>query len=120
MTGHGFQLEHLGLTRREMLQRVGMGFGMIGFAGLTDGATPKFGANPLRPRRPQFPVKAKRVIHIFLNGGPSQVDTFDPKPALDEWHGKELPKRMITERPTGTCLRSPFKFQKRTERARCE
>jgi hypothetical protein len=107
-----FQPEHFGSTRREMLQRVGMGFGMLGLAGVSGGSVAGLGRNPLLPRKPHYPVKAKRVIHIFLNGGPSQIDTFDPKPELAKWHGKELPKRMITERPTGTCLKSPFTFQK--------
>ena len=74
-----------------------MGFGMIGLAGvLADdgrlgslssaraGTTPANPLNPLAPRSPQFPAKAKQVVHLFMNGGPSQVDTFDPKPLLDE------------------------------------
>src|ERR1700677_277469 len=70
--------------------------------------------SPLAPRPPHFSAKAKRVIHLFLNGGPSHVDTFDPKPALDKYHGQELPESMhlITERRTGTVMRSPFKFQR--------
>ncbi len=70
--------------------------------------------SPLMPKQPQFPAKAKRVIHLFLNGGPSQVDTFDPKPALDNYHGQALPESMhlVTERRTGTVMRSPFKFQR--------
>ena len=111
MKHHDINPEHLGLTRREMLQRVGMGFGVVGLAGLGQGTVAGLGENPLLPRKPPYPVKAKRVIHVFMNGGPSQVDTFDPKPELAKWHGKELPKRMITERPTGTCLKSPFSFK---------
>jgi hypothetical protein len=68
--------------------------------------------NPLAPRRPQFPAKAKRVIHIFANGGPSHVDTFDPKPQLTAWAGKEVPNHLPTERKTGAAFASPFKFQK--------
>ena len=54
------------------------------------------------------------MIHLFLSGGPSHVDTFDPKPALDKYHGQELPKSMhlVTERRTGTVMRSPFQFQR--------
>ncbi|MEX2026331.1 MAG: DUF1501 domain-containing protein, partial [Pirellulaceae bacterium] len=52
------------------------------------------------------------VVHLFMNGGPSHVDTFDPKPALDKHHGKELPSNLRTERKTGHAMRSPFKFQK--------
>jgi hypothetical protein len=69
--------------------------------------------NPLAVRAPHFPAKAKRVIHIFANGGASHVDTFDPKPALDEWHGKEIPVKLRTERKTTTAFKSPFKFEKR-------
>src|SRR5271156_6714411 len=71
-------------------------------------------ASPLAPKKPHFAARAKRVIHLFLNGGPSHVDTFDHKPALDKYHGKELPRsiHLVTERRTGTVLRSPFKFQR--------
>jgi hypothetical protein len=68
--------------------------------------------HPLSPKSPQFPGKAKRVIHIFANGGPSHVDTFDPKPALDRWHGKEIPVHFATERKTGAAWRSPFRFRR--------
>ena len=69
--------------------------------------------NPLAVRKPwHFEPKAKRVIHIFLNGGASHVDTFDPKPELDKWHGKEIPTKYPTERKTGAAYKSPFKFQK--------
>ncbi len=69
--------------------------------------------HPLAPRAPHFPAKAKRVIHIFANGGPSQVDTFDPKPALASYAGKPLPKgHLKTESKTGGVLPSPYKFQR--------
>src|SRR5436305_13724026 len=69
--------------------------------------------NPLLPKCPQFPGKAKRVIHLFMNGGPSQVDTFDPKPLLEQHAGKTLPGDYLpTERKTGAAMASPFKFQK--------
>jgi hypothetical protein len=68
--------------------------------------------NPLAPKQPQFPAKAKRVIHLFMNGGPSHVDTFDPKPMLNKYHGKALPMaNPRTERKTGAAFGSPFKFQ---------
>jgi hypothetical protein len=64
-------------------------------------------------RPPQFPVKAKHVIHVFCNGGPSHVDTFDPKPKLTEFHGRELPtENLRTERKTGAAFKSPFQFKK--------
>lgn len=75
---------------------------------LSDASVP-----PLTPRMPHFAAKAKHVIHIFANGGPSHVDTFDPKPKLAEYAGKLLPKPNLgTERKTGAALPSPFRFQK--------
>ena len=69
--------------------------------------------NPLAPGMPHFPAKAKRVIHFFLNGGPSHVDTFDPKPALARYAGQALPGEYIrTERKTGAAFPSPFKFER--------
>jgi hypothetical protein len=62
--------------------------------------------------KPHFAPKAKRVIHFFLNGGPSHVDTFDPKPALAKYAGKPVPSHRITERKTGAAFPSPFKFQR--------
>ncbi len=59
-----------------------------------------------------FAPKAKRVIHFFLNGGPSHVDTFDPKPALEKYAGQLLPQTLLTERKTGAAFPSPFKFQR--------
>jgi hypothetical protein len=68
--------------------------------------------NPLAPRKPHFPARAKRVIHLFANGGPSQVDTFDPKPLLQKYAGKSLPTTNLkTERRTGAAFPSPFKFK---------
>ncbi|MFM8250697.1 MAG: DUF1501 domain-containing protein [Planctomycetota bacterium] len=88
---------------------------MIAAAGLlTPAAAPA--SQPLAVREPHFPARAKQVIHLFMNGGPSQVDTFDPKPLLDQYHGKPLPTTNLrTERKTGAAMRSPFKFQKHGE-----
>ncbi|MBY0514296.1 MAG: DUF1501 domain-containing protein [Gemmataceae bacterium] len=85
---------------------------MIGLAGvLADDA--RGADDPLAPRPPHFPVKARHVVHLFMNGGPSQVDTFDPKPLLDKYHGKPLPTgNLRTERKTGAAMRSPYKFAK--------
>jgi hypothetical protein len=108
-------LQDLFLTRRELLRRSGMGFAALGLAGLLEQPADAAGvaANPLTPKQPHFPGKAKRVIHIFANGGASHVDTFDPKPKLDEFHGKPLPApNLRTERKTGAAFRSPFKFQR--------
>src|SRR5438445_8085723 len=109
------------LTRRDFLGRCGMGFGMLGLANLlgrqmlsqASGAENLAANSPLAPRSPHFPAKAKRVIHIFANGGPSHVDTFDPKPILAKLHGKPLPvDNPKTERKTGSAFQSPYKFQK--------
>jgi hypothetical protein len=86
---------------------MGAGFGLYGLAGQLAAA------NPLAVRAPHFPAKAKRVIYLFLNGGPSQVDTFDPKPMLDKHHGTPMPSgNLKTERKTGNLMRSPFRFQR--------
>jgi hypothetical protein len=67
----------------------------------------------LSPKPPHFPAKAKHIIHVFLNGGPSHVDTFDPKPILEKYAGKPLPNENLrTERKTGAAFPSPFKFKK--------
>ena len=110
---HPFPLEHLALTRRELLARCGMGFGALALGGLlAEADAGAAGGNPLLPRTPHFPAKAKHVIHLFMNGGPSHVDTFDPKPMLAKYAGKALPDRHLrTERPTGAALASPFKFR---------
>ncbi len=104
------------LTRREMLARAGTGLGLLGLAGVLADAgrlAADTAADPLAPKAPHFPAKAKHVIHIYLNGGPSQVDTFDPKPALKKYEGKRLPQgNLTTERATGAALPSPFRFQK--------
>jgi hypothetical protein len=69
-------------------------------------------ASSLAPRMPQFTPRAKRVIHLFMNGGPSHVDTFDPKPALTKHAGKPIPSNLPTERKTGAAFASPFRFRK--------
>jgi hypothetical protein len=93
-----------------------MGFAALGLAGLLGAeaeAAPSAATNPLAPKKPHFPGKAKRVVHLFMNGGPSHVDSFDPKPLLDKYHGKPLPKgNLKTERRTGACFRSPFQFRR--------
>ena len=109
------------LNRRDLLRRCGMGMGgitlatMLGDLGaLTPAARANDAVSPLAPRSAHFPGRAKRVVHFFLNGGPSHVDTFDPKPALEKYAGKPLPDgfSLKTERKTGGALPSPFKFKK--------
>jgi hypothetical protein len=102
-----------------MLRRCGMGFGALGLAhllceqGFADPPVPPDPAHPLAPRPPHFPGRARRVIHLFMNGGPSHVDTFDPKPALHRFAGRPLPMpNLRTERRTGAAFPSPFRFQR--------
>jgi hypothetical protein len=97
------------MSRRELLARSGQGFGMLALHDLLRDSL--VAAPAVNRQSPHFPPRAKQVIHLFMNGGPSQVDTFDPKPALDKYHGKPLPTgNLRTERKTGNALRSPFKF----------
>ena len=105
-------------TRRHILHQCGTGLGALGLAaicreeGLGSSVDPTAPRGSLAPKPSHFPGKAKRVIHLFMNGGPSHVDTFDYKPALREWAGRPLPNpNLRTERPTGTAFPSPFKFQ---------
>jgi hypothetical protein len=115
---HRPQIKNQFLTRRQMLQRTGMGLGALALGGLFPeiaGAAPMAAnsVNPLLPKGPHFAPKAKRIIHLFLNGGPSQVDTFDPKPSLTKYHGQTLPGEYLkTERKTGSAFKSPYTFQK--------
>lgn len=113
MSHHPFNPEHLAYTRRDFLTRCGMGLGGIA-AGMMfgDQAIAEHSSNPLAVGNPHFKGTAKRVIHFFMNGGPSQVDTFDPKPMLTKHHGQPLPMDLRTERKTGTGFRSPFTFKK--------
>ena len=112
-------------NRRALLSRIGTGMGTLGLAGIlqadgllaNDTSKPLVGdvkpsnGNALAIQPPHFAPKAKRIIHLFMNGGPSQVDTFDPKPMLEKYHGERPPGADLkTERGTGGLLKSPFKF----------
>jgi hypothetical protein len=122
-------MENTILTRRELLSRSGMGMGALALGGLMaeagllgpaalaaegtpTGAAPSLAVNPLLPKAPPLPAKAKRVVHLFMNGGPSHVDTFDPKPTLTRYHGKAVPTNLPTERKTGAALGSPYRFRR--------
>lgn len=100
------------LSRRQLLQSSSIGFGWLALADMLSRAEGR--GDPLAPKRPHFPPKAKRVIFLFMHGGPSQVDTFDYKPKLEEYDGKPLPfpKPRVVSSPTGNLLRSPWKFQR--------
>ncbi|HVV72222.1 MAG TPA: DUF1501 domain-containing protein [Verrucomicrobiae bacterium] len=109
---HTARLEDRFITRRQFLQRAGMGFGMLGLATLLGESLPGSNARAvevasLTPRQPPLPAKAKHVIHIFAQGAPSHVDTWDPKPALAQYDGKSLPGM------DGVAMASPFKFEKK-------
>ena len=110
-------------SRRAFLARAGSGFGMLALAGLMESegliAPRAFGdesaaPGPLAPKSPHFPSKAKSVIWLFMNGGQSQVDTWDYKPALAEWDGKELPgfdgDTGFFVDQVGPLMKSPFQF----------
>jgi hypothetical protein len=110
------------LTRRAMLDRCACGFGAVALTALL--AEPDYGAvltpsppaedDPLSPRPPHFAPRARSVIFLYMDGGPSQVDTFDPKPRLDREHGQPI---KVSTHPTqfnnvGNVLKSPWKFRR--------
>ena len=102
-------------SRRELLSQAGAGFGMLALTALLgEGDAEAARANPLAAKKPMFPAKAKRVIFVFLHGGPSQVDTFDPKPLLTRDHGKPYsgPRPRVVFAQTGTLLKSPWEFKR--------
>src|SRR4051794_22497702 len=105
------------LSRRDLLRVSSTGFGSLALAGLLTqeqarAAIATAAQDPLAVKAPHFPAKAKRVIFLFMHGGPSQMDTFDYKPLLDRDHGKPLPfaKPRVVSAETGNLLRSPFAF----------
>jgi hypothetical protein len=117
------------LSRREVLCRIGGGFGALGLANVLAHAgllsTPAVGSelegpparvskNPLASKAPHFQARAKRVIFLFMNGGPSHVDSFDPKPALVKFQGQAPPESTSTtdKKPRGTLMPSPFQTKK--------
>ncbi|MBY0504880.1 MAG: DUF1501 domain-containing protein [Bryobacteraceae bacterium] len=105
-------------TRREALRRVGNGFGMAAFASLLNNSLARAGGlaapdGSVGVAKLDHPQKVKRVIFLFMNGGLSSVDSFDPKPMLDKYDGQPLPGAQVkTERGTGALMKSPFAFKK--------
>ena len=100
------------MTRRDMLKKTGMGMGAMTLGMMLQGmASPREAAaatvNPLAPKRAPLPAKARHVIHIFASGGPSHVDTWDPKPSLAKYAGQNI------EKLNGVPFASPFKFEKK-------
>src|SRR5580692_4573070 len=102
------------ISRREMLSRCANGFGALALTGLLAAKAEAEGANPLAPRAPHFAPKAKSVIFLFMDGGPSQIDTFDPKPRLIRDNGQALPFKPPTTvfNISDKVLGSPFEFRK--------
>src|SRR5688572_28587114 len=107
------------VTRREALCRIGNGFGMLAFAGMV-GDSLNLASSLYAQGKPSFPkggvhhaAQTKHVIFLFMDGGLSQVDSVDPKPLLDKYHGQSLPGGPVaTERKTGALMKSPFTFKK--------
>lgn len=105
------------LTRREALRRVGNGFGMMAFAASVSRSVAQAGISTpdgsVMVGKLDYPQKVKRVIFLFMNGGCSTLDSFDPKPALEKYDGQPMPGGDIkTERRTGELMKSPFAFKK--------
>jgi hypothetical protein len=108
------------INRRELLRRMGGGFGLVGLRSLVSSQQLRAGpeskasiVEPLAAKMPHFPARAEHVIFLFMNGGMSHVDTFDPKPLLEKYHGQPFPGgELKTERKTGNLMKSPFPFRK--------
>jgi hypothetical protein len=107
------------VSRRAMLRNAAVGFGSLALASLfaDESQAAATAKNPLAPKTPHFPARAKRIIFLFMKGGPSHVDTFDPKPLLARDDGKPLPfeKPRVQFAPTGNLLASPWKFAQHGE-----
>lgn len=113
------------MTRRELLKRCGMGLGLLGLSSLLQregllaraGPLGERGLSPMAPKAPHITPRAKRVIWLFINGGPSHMDTWEYKPALEKYHGKELEGfdkfTGFFSREVGAIMQSPFEFSPR-------
>src|SRR4051812_19630177 len=108
------------ITRRQFFRNCGTGMGVIALASLMNenlpGSTSAVSENPLAPRPPMFPARAKRVIYLHMAGAPSQLDLFDNKPRLIDLSGKPIPKELVKNerfafiRGEPKVLGSPYKF----------
>lgn len=105
----------MNISRRHLLRQSACGFGNLAFLSLLaqSAMAELVNSGPLTPRSPSFPATAKRVIFLFMHGGVSHVDSFDPKPKLTELNGQPLPvaKPKFEFAPTGNLLASPWQFQ---------
>ncbi|HYI93870.1 MAG TPA: DUF1501 domain-containing protein [Bryobacteraceae bacterium] len=104
------------MSRRAMLRAAGCGIGYLGLADLLsrEAQAAEAPVNPLAPKAPHFAPRAKRVIFLFMHGGPSSIDTFDPKPRLDRDHGKPLPMKRplaFADEEAGPLMKSPWSFK---------
>ncbi|MDF1659396.1 MAG: DUF1501 domain-containing protein, partial [Verrucomicrobiales bacterium] len=117
---HCHQFQNRPVSRRDMLRGCAMGFGGVAMQALMAEQAQAKITNPLAPRTPHFKPKAKNVIFLYMDGGPSHVDTFDYKPMLTKYDGRD-PKEVIGElAPTqfdnvGSILGSPWEFKQRGE-----
>src|SRR6188768_1438037 len=104
-------------SRRELLARSGCGFGLLALADFLAAAEPNSIASPNTVRAPHYPPRAKRIIFLYMPGGPSHVDLLDPKPRLATDNGQPLPfeKPKLERTKTGNLLASPWKFAKHGE-----
>ena len=104
-------------SRRDFFKRYGIGTAALAHLMRDEGRTAETPADPLTPKPPHFPGKAKNVIFLFMEGAPSQVDLFDPKPGLNKWHGSPLPESMTKNlrlafiKPTAKVMASPRVFK---------
>lgn len=118
---HCRRFRHRSFSRRKMLQTTSCGFGALALSALAHEQSVL--ASPLAPKPPHFPAKAKSVIFLYMDGGPSHVDTFDYKPLLEKLDGQDPRKAMGKLEPTqfnniGKVMKSPWKFQRRGESGR--
>ena len=108
------------VSRRALLRRSALSFGTLGLSGLVSEQTRASAAvqnerpDPLVPLKPHFPARAKRVIFLFMHGGVSHIDSFDPKPRLDRDDGKPMPIKLelAFSKTLGNLMRSPFDFSR--------
>jgi len=104
-------------SRRDFLARYGIGTAALAHLMAVDGMAGAQPVDPLLPKKPPLPAKAKNVIFMFMEGAPSQVDLFDPKPGLQKWHGSALPESMTKNlrlafiKPTAKVMASPRVFK---------
>src|SRR5215510_5974051 len=100
-------------TRRDLLW--GGGFSVLALIDLLSREANAATTNPLAPKTPHFPTKAKHVVFLFMNGAPSHIDTFDPKPVLTKFNGTPYKGPLVVgsnNRPIGHLMQSPFEFRK--------